>query len=293
MSVASMSISELLEQRTLIDTQICLKTGGSVSGPTKVKLTKGGKAKKEPGSRAGKKTANGDFLSKISKEKTAEIEEFKAANPEKTKGVIMSFVSQYKKDNEDEWKAFKAAWEEANPKDESKDSEASDDGNTMVTASSTSDKPKKVLTPEHKAAMQAGRLAAKAAKAAKEAGVAEAAPVAAPVAAPSTFSATTTVVAAPVAPTKKAKKVVKKTEPIVEAVSSAASVASEDDAPELIPFKHGGMTYMRLGSKREDGNHLWATADLWANKKGVKGDYVGSLQDDGTIDTDALEPLLE
>ena len=34
MSIASMSVPQLLEQRTLIDTQICLKTGGAVAGLT-------------------------------------------------------------------------------------------------------------------------------------------------------------------------------------------------------------------------------------------------------------------
>ena len=290
MSVASMSIQQLLEQRTLIDTQICLKTGGSVAGPiTKVKLTKGGKVKKAPSDRKGKPTANGDFTKKVLAEHKSDYEEYKAANPEK-KGIHLTFVSEYKKANDEEWKAFEASWVEAHPKDSSTASvadsaEASDDGNTMVTAASSPEKAKRVLTPEHKAAMQAGRLAKKAAKEAEASG----------------FSATTVVVATPTAPnatpTKKAKKATKKAEPIVEpaVISSNASVASaeDDEGAELIPFKHGGVTYMRLGSKREDGNHLWATADLWANKKGLKGNYIGTLLDDGSVDTDALEPILE
>lgn len=289
-TVASMSISELLEQRTLIDTQICIITGGAVSGSTKIKLTKGGKVKKAPSSRKGQATANGDFIKKIFAEHKDAIKEFKDANPDQ-KGAHLSFVSNYKKEHAEEWEAFKLAWAEAHPKEAADD--ASDDGNTMVTASSGSEKPKKVLSPEHIAKMQAGRKASKEAKeAAKGAPAAE------------TFSATTVVVAAAPAPMaapakKPVKKAAKKAEPIVAPVAivsaapAEATVAEEDDSPELIPFKHGGITYMRLGSKREDGNHLWATADLWANKKGVKGDYVGAIQEDGVIDTDALEPLLE
>ena len=298
MSVASMSIQQLLEQRTLIDTQICLKTGGSVAGPIiKVKLTKGGKVKKAPSDRKGKPTPNGDFTKKVLAEHKSDYEEYKAANPEK-KGVHLTFVSEYKKANDEEWKAFEASWIEAHPKDSSTGSvaeagsaEGSDDGNTMVTAAS-SEKPKRVLTPEHIAAMQAGRLAKKAAKEAEASG----------------FSATTVVMATPAlaavatpvamaSPVKKPKKATKKAEPIVEpaVISSNASVASaeDDEGAELIPFKHGGVTYMRLGSKREDGNHLWATTDLWANKKGLKGAYIGTLLEDGSVDTDALEPILE
>ena len=285
MSVASMSIQQLLEQRTLIDTQICLKTGGSISGSiTKgVKLNKSGKPKKVS-TRKGVATANGDFMKKVHAEQAAAFEEFKLANPEKKQGAHMVFYYTYRDAHEDEWKAFEAAWNEAHPKDQDA---ASDDGNTMVTAAS-SEKPKRVMTPEHKEKLKAGREAAKAAKDAAKA------------AAAGGFSATTVVVATPSTPavaspaTKKPKKVTKKAEAIEPVViSSNTSVVEEDDAPELIPFKHGGMTYMRLGNKREDGNHLWATADLWGNKKGAKGDYVGTLEADGTIDQDALEPLLD
>jgi hypothetical protein len=300
MSVASMSIQQLLEQRTLIDTQICLKTGGSVAGPIiKVKLTKGGKVKKAPSDRKGKPTANGDFTKKVLAEHKSDYEEYKAANPEK-KGVHLTFVSEYKKANDEEWKAFEASWIEAHPKDsptgsvaEAGSAEASDDGNTMVTAAS-SEKPKRVLTPEHKAAMQAGRLAKKAAKEAEASGFSATTVVMASPNAPAVATVAAPVVATP--PVKKVKKSAKKAEPIVEpaVISSNVSVASEDDeGAELIPFKHGGVTYMRLGSKREDGNHLWATADLWANKKGLKGNYIGTLLEDGSVDTDALEPILE
>ena len=267
-TIATMSVADLLEQRTLIDTQICIKTGGAVAG-----LTKSGKPKKES-TRKGKPTCNGDFTKKICAEQKEAIEEFKKANPEK-KGAHLSFLSNYKEEHKEEYEAFKTAWNEAHPKE---DGSASD-----ATGETKSDKPKRVLTPEHLAAMKAGREASKAKKAAEK----------------DTFTATTIVVpalaapAAPAAPAKKAVKKAQKAPVVVEPVAVIETAIEEEDGPEPLPFKHGGVTYMRIGTKRADGNHLWVTGDLWANKKGVKADYVGCLQDDGTVDTDALEPLLE
>ena len=110
-----------------------------------------------------------------------------------------------------------------------------------------------------------------------------------------TVATVATVASEPAAKPKKAVKKVAKKEPIVEPVaviSSNTSVAEEDE-PEMLPFKHNNTTYIRLGNKREDGTFLWATGDLWASKKGAKGAYIGCLQDDGSIDADALEPILE
>ena len=36
----------------------------------------------------------------------------------------------------------------------------------------------------------------------------------------------------------------------------------------------------------------WFSGDLWVSKKGSKGDYVGVLQADGSVDRDAEEPTL-
>ena len=63
--------------------------------------------------------------------------------------------------------------------------------------------------------------------------------------------------------------------------------------PEFIPFTLAGKKYVRLGQRRTDGNHIWASGDLWESKKGQKGSYVGVLQDDGKIDNTAEEPELE
>lgn len=274
MSIASMSVPELLEQRTLIDTQICLKTGGAVAGLTVgKKLNKNGKPKVE---RKGKPTCNGDFTKKICAEQKEAIEEFKKANPDQ-KGAHLVFLSNYKKEHKEEYEAFEASWKEEHPKD---DVGSVSDG---PSESAKSDKPKRVISDEQKAKMKAGREAAKAKKDAEKATGA------------ATGAATTTSAEPVVAKPKKAVKKVAKKEPIVEPVaviSSNTSVAEEDE-PEMLPFKHNNTTYIRLGNKREDGTFLWATGDLWASKKGAKGAYIGCLQDDGSIDADAQEPILE
>lgn len=282
MSIASMSVPQLLEQRTLIDTQICLKTGGAVAGLTVgKKLNKNGKPKVD---RKGKPTCNGDFTKKICAEQKEAIEVFKKANPDQ-KGAHLVFLSNYKKEHKDEYEAFEASWKEEHPKE---DAGSVSDGHSE---SAKSDKSKKVLSPEHLAKMKAGREAAKAKKDAEKVnGTTGAATGTA------TGTATVATVASePAAKPKKAVKKVAKKEPIVEPVaviSSNTSVAEEDE-PEMLPFKHNNTTYIRLGNKREDGTFLWATGDLWASKKGAKGAYIGCLQDDGSIDADALEPILE
>lgn len=276
MSIASMSVSQLLEQRTLIDTQICLKTGGAVAGLTVgKKLNKNGKPKIE---RKGKPTCNGDFTKKICAEQKEAIDAFKKANPDQ-KGAHLVFISNYKKEHKGEYEAFEASWKEEHPKE---DSGSVSDG---PSESAKSDKPKRVSSDEQKAKMKAGREAAKAKKDAEKVnGTANGAATVA-----------TTAVSEPAAKPKKAVKKVAKKEPIVEPVaviSSNTSVAEEDE-PEMLPFKHNNTTYIRLGNKREDGTFLWATGDLWASKKGAKGAYIGCLQDDGSIDADAQEPILE
>jgi hypothetical protein len=70
--------------------------------------------------------------------------------------------------------------------------------------------------------------------------------------------------------------------------------APEDDGAEFLPFKMAGTSYLRLGHKRDDGNHLWETGDLWTVKKdGSRNKYVGCLGDDGQIDDEVDEPNVE
>lgn len=273
--MATAFVSELMEIRSSIDR---LLEGSGASGSTKGKK---GKKDKKPSSRAGKPTPHGDFTKKILEEHKEEWEAFKdemkESNPDQ-KGVHLIYVKKYKDEHADEYKEFEAEWKIEHPKDAP--SEIAD-GTESETSKSSNRKP---MTDEHKAKLKAGREAAAAKKKAAKEAEAETAKI--PVA--PEFSATTVVVT-PSAPAKKAVKTVAK-----KVVAPVVVVATpEDDDPEFIPFKHLGTNYLRLGSKREDGNHLWASGDLWESKKGAKGKYMGCLQDDGKIDSTAEEPNLE
>jgi hypothetical protein len=103
-------------------------------------------------------------------------------------------------------------------------------------------------------------------------------------------------VAAPAAPVKKQVKQAKKAEvvaPVALPLPESPKVEEEEVDNEYIPFTLAGKKYIRLGERRTDGNHIWASGDLWENKKGSKGPYVGVLQDDGKIDNTATEPDVE
>jgi hypothetical protein len=277
---STFSITDLLSKRSEIDAQLTLKTGGAA-----VSSGKKSKGEKKQSKRAGKPTVYGDFSSKVQKEHAEDVKKFKEANPE-MKGAHMKFVGNYKKDHAEEYKSFEAEWKETHPKDAVESS--AEDASVGDSASVSQEKPakaKKVLSPEHLAKLKAGREAAKAKKDAEKAAAEEAG---------KSDSAV-----APAAEEPKAKKAPKKAKkadapvaPAAEVVSAPAEVADED-APEFLPFKFGGLPYLRLGTKREDGNHLWATGDLWASKKGVKGAYVGCITESGEIDTDAEEPTVE
>jgi hypothetical protein len=283
---STLSLTDLLAKRTEIDTQLALKTGGAVVNATGKK----GKKDKKQSKRAGKPTVYGAFSSKIQKEHADEIKAYKEANPE-MKGAHMSFVGTYKKEHDEEYKAFEAEWREAHPKDAVESSP--EDAEVGDSASSSgqpvaAEKPKRVLSPEHLAKLKAGREAAKAKKDAEKA-TSEAAGKSESDVAP--------VAAVPKKQPKKAKKAdapvaAPSPAPIPEPVAAPAP-EENDDAPEFLPFKFGGLQYLRLGTKREDGNHLWATGDLWSSKKGAKGPYVGCMTEGGEIDTDAEEPTLE
>jgi hypothetical protein len=43
---------------------------------------------------------------------------------------------------------------------------------------------------------------------------------------------------------------------------------------------------------KADGNHEWASTDLWHSKKGKRAGYAGELMEDGSINEDAEEPAL-
>lgn len=249
------SLTQLLSARSQIDADIAMKTGGAVAGT----VTKNGKIRKTP-KNAGKPTAYGDFSSKIQKEHADEIKAFKAANPE-IKSPHFSYVGNYKKEHADEYNAFEAEWKAAHPKDDS--SEEKDETKSETSSQKKRRGPKKLseMTPEERVKHDEAVAARKAKKEAEKE-------------------------TSETAPAKKTKKVKEIVTPI--------AIVQEDEEPELLPFKHKNKSYLRLGTKREDGSHLWTSGNLWESKKGAKGAYVGSLKEDGTIDDDAdLEPILD
>ena len=85
----------------------------------------------------------------------------------------------------------------------------------------------------------------------------------------------------PKEPVKTAKKAI--TTQVVAPIQAAIP-------DELLPFTIGDKTYLRLGMRRENGNHLWTSGHLWMSKKGAKGGHYGELQEDGSINMDADEP---
>ena len=161
---STFSITDLLSKRSEIDAQLTLKTGGAA-----VSSGKKSKGEKKQSKRAGKPTVYGDFSSKVQKEHAEDVKKFKEANPT-MKGAHMKFVGNYKKDHEEEYKAFEAEWKEAHPKDAVESSP--EDASVGDSASVSQEKPakaKKVLSPEHLAKLKAGREAAKAKKDAEKA----------------------------------------------------------------------------------------------------------------------------
>lgn len=201
-----------------------------------------------------------------------------------SKQTMPCFISQWRKNHEEDYKTFEAAWKEAHPKGSAPASSAAsiaDDesvaGSVESSTSSTKKKrgPKKLvdMTLDERAAHDA-KVAAK--RAAKEGPAPAEAPLAAPV----------PVVVAPVpAPVVAAPVPVPAATPVAESLD-------DDDSPTLLLFKHAGVKYRRLGTETGEGTD-WYSSDLWADLKGAKGDYVGELQEDGSINRDADEPEIE
>jgi hypothetical protein len=112
---------------------------------------------------------------------------------------------------------------------------------------------------------------------------AEEADTSVPSAVPATSSAPV-----PVPSTGSAKKPVKKAQ---KAITTAVTTPIESKIPEeMLPFTMDGVTYIRKGYQRPDGNHLWTSGYLWASNKGAKGAYVGQIQTNGLIDKTMSEP---
>ena len=303
-SLSTFSTEQLLVIQTLVSN--ALSGTPSAAGKTQlgkngkpVKLTKSGKVSK----RTGKPTVHADFTKHILAAHKDDVAAFKAEHPDQ-KGAHLSFAANYRKEHAEEFEAFKTKWSEEHPKTDS-DADASDassDASGEAPAAVIADgakvkKPRAPLTQEHKDAMQAGRQKKKAEKEAAAAAAEAAAkgdiaaPVAPVVAAPAPAAAPAA------APVKKQVKQAKKAEvvapvalPLPESPKEVEEAEVED---EFIPFTLAGKKYVRYGERRTDGNHIWASGDLWESKKGQKGPYVGILQDDGKIDNTATEPEIE
>jgi hypothetical protein len=95
--------------------------------------------------------------------------------------------------------------------------------------------------------------------------------------------------AVPVATTEPPKKKPVKT--AKKAITTEVVAPIEGSVPdELLPFNMGDKTFLRLGTRRDNGNHLWTSGHLWMSKKGAKGSHYGELREDGTINMDVEEP---
>jgi hypothetical protein len=103
----------------------------------------------------GKPTCYSDFVRMLSESHKDEITAYKAAHPEVKQGATLSWCGIYKKEHVDEYAEFEKAWNQANPKPEV----------IKPVAVDGSDKPKRVISDAQKAALKAGREAAKAKRA--------------------------------------------------------------------------------------------------------------------------------
>ena len=293
---ASMNLPELLNHRDQISAEIFRQTGDATvvpmasanSGGAKGKLTKTGKVRK-PSSNKGKPTARGDFTKKITAECADDFAAYKEANPD-LKGPHLSWYKHYIDEHKDEYEAFKAAWALEHPKEATEGAEGEAEGSDNADSAEAVAKPKKVLSPEHLAKMKAGREAKLAEKKAAKDLLEAAAKSGAPIALPQSEAPEPAAAATP-AKMKGPKKVTKKV--TAPAPEPATMVAAEPEAePEELPFKHNGLTYIRIGTQKADGNHIWASTDLWHSKKGKRAGYAGELMEDGSINEDAEEPNL-
>ena len=260
---SNMTVDQLLAERERIDAAINAMGGAK-------KQEKKQKRKSAP---AGPWAA---WTKKVLEENKEAVEAFKNAQESKL-GAHLKWISANKGKDSAEYKAFAAAFvpmaapEAVAAPEEEAESVVSAAPSAAPSAEAPKRRgPKKLtdMTPEEKAAHDAKVAERKAKKEAEKLATevagkaAEEAPAAVPVAAP-----------APAA------------------VAAPEPEEAEADL-ELLPFKLDGVSYFRLGAKTTDGEIAWE-GDLWYNKKGVRGSYVGSLLEDGSIDTDAEEPTLQ
>ena len=265
-----------------------------VSAPPQMTKTKGGKVKKEKDPDAPKKEVSEGV--RLWNEEVAEVlEEMKASgwtHPETGKPVsrkdAMAEASKRKGANDPEYAAKadirrQKREEHLGKKESRKNSDASHHSEAAEAATAqVEDKPKKVLTPEHKAKLlAAAALAREKKKAEKEGSAPASAPApASPAAAPAPASPS-----APAAKAKKAAKAVPASAPApapAPVPAPAPEAEAEEDAEEWIRKSIGGK------------KHLWNPANnqcYHCETDGSQGAWAGLYNPKtGKIDTSAPEP---
>jgi len=295
---ASMNVTQLLSHRDQISAEILRQTGESAIAPVKAKGAKAKKAKKAKNTGP---TALKAYNQKICNDHKDDYDAYCEAN--KAKGVHLVWMASYRKEHQEDYEAFKVSWAAEHPKEAASDAESADTAETMDAKEGAEAKPKRVLTDEHKAKMKAGREAKAAAKKAEKEQERETAIANGPVSLAPLAPAPVEVAAAtadapklkqPKKVNKKAKEVAPEPqpEPTPEPEAMAAPEPAEEGENEELPFKHNGVTYIRIGVSKADGNHIWSSSDLWHSKKGVRASYAGELLENGQINEDAEEPNL-
>ena len=266
-----------------------------VSAPPQMTKTKGGKAKKvkkEKDPDAPKKEVSEGV--RLWNEEVAEVlEEMKASgwtHPETGKPVsrkdAMAEASKRKGANDPEYAAKadirrQKREEQLGKKGSRKNSDASHDSEAAEAATAqVEDKPKKVLSPEHKAKLLAAAALAREKKKAEKEGSAPA-PASPSASAPASPAAAPA--PAPAAKAKKAAKAVPAPVPVpAPAPVSAPEAEAEEDAEEWIRKSIGGK------------KHLWNPANnqcYHCETDGSQGAWAGLYNPKtGKIDTSAAEP---
>ena len=298
------TLGELQALRQEVECRIAALIGpsGAVVAFAKAKGPKGHKEPKEPkAKRASGPSAWGEWSKKVFAEQKAEIEAYKAACEVKQGAHLKWLGAGGDKNGVHEepgpgcerfgskspaWAAFKAEWATTHPKGSGASVSGASAGGSVsggsdVEAEAPVEPPKKRRGPKKMADMTpeelAVREAKKAEKAAKKTQEEDTAREATPFGRPEPASMGGGGAApAPVA---------------------AAAVAEDEEAEEvdLLPYVIDGTRYVRPGVKDEAGTITWASGDLWFYKKTAaknRGDYVGCVDDDGIIDSNAEEPNL-
>jgi hypothetical protein len=279
------SLPELMAMRSEIESRITaiMSGGGSI-------VASGGSskpAKKVATKRSSGPSAWGDWTKQVVEENKQELEAFKAEQATK-QGAHLKWMGaggpgsgRFGKDS-DAWKGFKSEWDASHPKQPASSgaSTASSDSEEAPSAEKKRRGPKKLseMSEEERVAHDAKKLQKRQAKN-KDAEV-----------------------AATGADLGRAQGGSTATQPSLTSIPEESQVtfagdADEEESVELLPFVLDGTKYVRLGTKSgESSEPVWATGDLWYFKKTAvnnKGDYVGKLDDDGSIDADAEEPEVE